>query len=137
MQFLVWPKPKRWGELCGLRFSLCRGLWGGRRLSLNVSIFWQDIIFEHIQPIFWKFLPIKRKFVGVQSYLLFLRIPLIYFSLEIFKIILCMIYIVIVSILESHKILAGYVGIANSFAHLQISALLVRISKNQAKYVQI
>ena len=21
-----WPKPKHWGELCGLRFSLCRGL---------------------------------------------------------------------------------------------------------------
>ena len=33
--------------------------------------------------------------------------------------------------------LITYVGIAISFAHLQISALLVRISKNLAKYVQI
>ena len=34
-------------------------------------------------------------------------------------------------------VFSSYVGIANSFAHLQISALLVRISKNQAKYVQL
>ena len=30
-----------------------------------------------------------------------------------------------------------YVGISDKNAHLQISALLVRIPKNQAKYVQI